>query len=156
MLFPSVEPSTYPNATQHDTLPDSCPKDSGKPVKRSAKKKGKGNNDINCKGKKATHWVSRCAHNKPKENIDQQPIMLSEDSDSEIEWFLIEEYPYSHGLCSFKPYDFVMNLPPCLKDDPNYPGIKLDRETTGQLRSSSPMNTQPVQPQCNECKPWLD
>jgi hypothetical protein len=81
-LFPSVEPSTYLNATQHDTLPDSCPKDGGKPVKRSAKKKGKRNNDINYKGKKAACWVSRCARNKPKENIDQKPILLSEDSDS--------------------------------------------------------------------------
>jgi hypothetical protein len=65
-LLTSVEPSTYPNATQPDTLPDSCPKDGGKPVKRSAKKKGKGNNDINYKGKKAMHWVSWCACNKPK------------------------------------------------------------------------------------------
>jgi hypothetical protein len=37
-----------------------------------------------------------------------------------------------------------------------YPGIKLDRGTAGQLRSSSPVNTQPDQPQCNECKSWLD
>jgi hypothetical protein len=155
-LFPSVEPSTYPNTTQPDTLPDSCPKDGGKPVKKSAKKKGKGNSDINYKGKKAARWVSRCARNKPKENTDQKPILLSEDSDSEIERFLTEEYPYSHGLCSVKPYDYVTNLPPCLRDNPNFPGIKLDREPTGQIRSSSPVNTQPVQPQCNECQSWLD
>jgi len=155
-LLPSVEPSTYPNDAQLETLPDSCLKDSGKPVKRSARKKGKGNNDINCKGKKAVRWVSRCAHNKPKENTDQQPILLSEDSDSEIEWFLTEEYPYSHRLCSVKPYDYVTNLPPCLRDDPNFPRIKLDREPTGQIRSSSPVNTQPVRPQCNECQSWLD
>ena len=46
-LFPSVEPLTYLNTTQPNTLPDSCPKDGGKPIKRSARKKGKGNNDIN-------------------------------------------------------------------------------------------------------------
>jgi hypothetical protein len=91
MLFPYVEPSTYTNATQPDTLTDSCPKDGGKPVKRSAKKKGKSNSDINCKGKKATCWVSWCAHNKPKENTDQKPILLSEDFDSKIERFLTEE-----------------------------------------------------------------
>jgi hypothetical protein len=114
-LLPSVEPSTYPNDDLPDTLPDSCSKDSAKPVKRPARKKGKGNNDVNCKGKKAVHWVSRCARNKPKQNTDQKPIVLSEDSDSEIERFLTEEYPYSHGLCSVKPYDYVSNLPPCLK-----------------------------------------
>jgi hypothetical protein len=155
-LLPSVEPSTYPNTTQPDTLPDSYPKDGGKPVKKSAKKKCKGNSDINYKGKKAARWVSRCARNKPKENTDQKPILLSEDSDSEIERFLTEEYPYSHGLCSVKPYDYVTNLPPCLRNNPNFPGIKLDREPTSQIRSSSPVNTQPVRPQCNECQSWLD
>jgi hypothetical protein len=155
-LLPSVEPSTYPNDTLPDTLPDSCLKDSAKPVKRSAKKKGKGNNDVNCKGKKAACWVSRCARNKPKQNTDQKPILLSEDSDSEIERFLTEEYPYSHGLCSVKPYDYVTNLPPCLRDDPNFPGIKLDSGTAGKLRDSSPVITRPDQPQCNECKSWLD
>jgi hypothetical protein len=81
---------------------------------------------------------------------------LSEDSDSKVERFLTEEYPYSHGLCSVKPYDYVTNLLPCLKDDPNYPRIKLDRGTDGQFKSSSSVNAQPDQPQCNECKSWLD
>jgi hypothetical protein len=94
-LLPSVEPFTYPNTTQPNNLPYSCPKDSGKPVtvKKSARKKGKGNSDINYKGKKTTRWVSRCARNKPKENTDQKTIMLSEDSNSKIERFLTEEYP---------------------------------------------------------------
>jgi hypothetical protein len=49
--------------------------------------------------------------------------MVSEDSGSEIERFLAEEYPYSYGLCSDKPYDYVTNLPPCLKDNPDFPGM---------------------------------
>jgi hypothetical protein len=81
---------------------------------------------------------------------------LSEDSNSEIERFLTEEYPYSHNLCSVKPYDYVSNLPPCLRDDPNFPGIKLNSGTPGNLRDSSPVITRPDQPQCNECKSWLD
>jgi hypothetical protein len=81
---------------------------------------------------------------------------LSEDSDSEIEWFLTEEYPYSHDLCSVKPYDYVSNLLPCLRDDPNFHGIKLDSGTAGKLRDSSPVTTRPDQPQCNECNSWLD
>jgi hypothetical protein len=71
-LLPSVEPSTYPNDNLPHTLPDSCLKDSVKPIKRFAKKKGKGNSDVNSKGKKVVHWVSRCAHNKPKQNKDQK------------------------------------------------------------------------------------
>jgi hypothetical protein len=133
-LLPTVEPSTYPNADLPDTLPDPCSKDNAKTVKRPARKKGKGNTDVNSKGKKAARWVSRCARNKPKQNTDQKPIVLSEDSDSEIERFLTEEYPYSHGLCSVEPYDYVSNLPPCLKDDPNFPGIKFDSGTPGNLK----------------------
>jgi hypothetical protein len=144
-LLPSVEPSTYPNNNLPDTLPDSCLKDNANPVKKSAKKKGKVNNDVNCKGKKVVRWVSRCARNKSKQNIDKKLIVLSEDSDSEIERFLTEEYPYSHDLCSIKPYEYVTNLPPCLRDDPNFPGIKLDSGTAGKLRDSSPVITWPNQ-----------
>jgi hypothetical protein len=140
-LLPSVEPLTYPDTTQTDTLPDSYPKDGGRPIKKSAKKKCKGNSDINYKGKRVARWISRCARNKPKENADRNPIELSEDSDSKIERFLTEEYPYSYGLCSVEPYDYVTNLPPCLKDNPNFPGIKLDREPTSQMKSSPPINT---------------
>ena len=87
--------------------------------------------------------------------------MVSEDSDSEIERFLTEEYPYSYGLCSGKPYDYVTNLPPCLKDNPDFPGIKLNSEPIGRMETSPPVNTvtantQSIQPQCNECQSWLD
>jgi hypothetical protein len=53
--------------------------------------------------------------------------MISEDSDSSIERFLAEE-----GFCGDEtPCDFVDNLPPCLRDNPDYPGIKPPRETRG-------------------------
>jgi hypothetical protein len=84
-LILSVEPSTYPNDDLPDTLPESCSKDSARPIESPARKKGKGNIDVNSKGKKAAHWVSRCARNKPKQNTDQKPIVLSEDLDSKIE-----------------------------------------------------------------------
>jgi hypothetical protein len=87
--------------------------------------------------------------------------VLSEDSDSEIERFLAEEYPYSYGLFSDKPYDYVTNLPPCLKDNPNFPGIKLSNEPTSQMEDSPPVNTitantQSTQPLYNECRSWID
>lgn len=157
----NVEPSTYPDTTQPDTLPDLYPKGGVKSVRKSAKKKCKGNVDINYKSKKSAHWVSRCARNKPKPCADQTAIVLSKDSDSEIERFLTEEYPYSYGLCSGKPYDYVTNLPPCLKDNPDFPGIKLSSEPTGQMENSPTVNTittntQSIQPQCNECQSWTD
>jgi hypothetical protein len=51
-LLPTVEPSTYPNADIPDTMPISCSKDNAKTIKKPARKKGKGNTDVNSKGKK--------------------------------------------------------------------------------------------------------
>jgi hypothetical protein len=125
-------------------------------------KKLKGIVDVNYKNKKATCWVSRCARNKPKPCADiKNTIEVSEDSDSEIERFLAEEYPYSYGLCPEKPYDYVTNLPPCLKDNPLFPGIKLHDEPTCQMDDSPAVNTisantQSLQPHCNECRSWID
>jgi hypothetical protein len=155
-LLPPVKPSNCPNIDLPDTMPDPCSKDNTKTVKRPVRKKGKGNTDANSKGKKNARWISRCARNKPKQNTDQKPIVLSEDSDSEIERFLAEEYPYSHGLCSVEPYDYVSNLPPCLKDDPNFPGIKFDSGTPGNLKEPSPVVARPDQPPCTQCNSWLE
>jgi hypothetical protein len=107
------------------------------------RKKDNSDTTVDRRGKKNARLISRLARNKPKQNIDQNPIVLSEDSDSDIERFLAEEYPYSHGLCSKKPYDYVSNLPPCLKNDPNYPGIKLHKETPGNLNKPSPVIPKP-------------
>jgi hypothetical protein len=160
-LISNVEPSTYPDTTQPDILPYLYPKGGVKSVKKSAKKKCKGNVDINYKSKIVARWVSQCAPNKPKPCADQNTIVLSKDSDSEIQRFLTKEYSYSYGLCSGKPYDYVTNLPQCLKDNPNFPGIKLNSEPTGQMENSPPINTitantQSIQPQCNECQSWID
>jgi hypothetical protein len=82
--------------------------------------------------------------------------MLSEDSDSDIERFLDEEYPYSHGLFSKKPYDYVSNLPPCLKNDPNYPGIKLHKKTPGNLNKPFHVMPKPEQQSCIQCNAFLE
>ena len=58
-------------------------------------KKTKANPTVNAKGKKNARIISRMARNKPKPTIEQKPIVLSEDSDSDIERFLANEYPYS-------------------------------------------------------------
>jgi hypothetical protein len=74
---------------------------------------------------------------------------------------LAEEYPYSYGLCPDRPYNYVTNLPLCLKDNPDFPGIKLSNEPTGPMDDSPPVNTisadtQSILPHCNECRYWID
>jgi hypothetical protein len=62
---------------------------------------------VNTKGKINARLISRMARNKPKTPVDPNPIVLDEDSDSEVEHFLASEYPYSEGLCAEPSYDFV-------------------------------------------------
>jgi hypothetical protein len=108
----------------------------------------------NTRGKKNARLISRMARNKPKPPIKLEPIVVSEDSDSEVERFLTEEYPYSEGLCGKPPYDFVKNLPPCLRDNPDFPGIEPPHETLGE--SSKPPSVQTVAPPCDQCGLWLE
>jgi hypothetical protein len=133
ILFPSPKPSVDPDID----LPDIITK-KVEVVKKPVNKKVKGNPTVDGKGKKNARLISRLAWNKPKPNVDQKLIVLSEDSDSDIERFLASEYPYSQGLCSEPAYDFVSNLPPCLKNNPSYPGIKLPSETLDVLNKPSP------------------
>jgi hypothetical protein len=50
----------------------------------------------------------------------------------------------------------VSNLPPCLQDDPNYPGIKLPCEAPGHLSKPSPALFKPTVPPCDQCSSWLE
>jgi hypothetical protein len=92
----------------------------------------------------------------PSKTLTRKPIVLSEDSNSEIEHFLTEEYPYSHGLCSMEPYDYVSNLPLCLKNDPKFLRIKLHSDTPGNLKEPSPVMPRPNQSPCTQCDSWLE
>jgi hypothetical protein len=119
-------------------------------------KKLKANLAANAKGKRNAHLISRMARNKPKPPVEPNPIVLSEDSDSEVDHFLASEYPYSQGLCAEPSFDFVSNLPPCLKDDPNYPGIKVPCETLDHLPKPSLSLSKPTQTPCDQCNSWLE
>jgi hypothetical protein len=123
-------------------------------IDKPATNKPKAKAGANSKGKKNARLISRMARNKPKPPTKLEPIVVSEDSDSEVERFLADEYPYSEGLCNKPPHDFVENLPPCLWDDPNFPGIKLPHETLGE--SSKPSTAQPVATPCDQCGLWLE
>jgi hypothetical protein len=159
---PNMEPSTYPDATQLDNQPDSYPKSCTKTIKKPTGKKLKGSVDVNYKNKRAGCLISRCARNKSKPCADiKNTIEVSEDSHSEIESFLAEEYPFSYGLCPYRPYDYVSNLSLCLKDNPEFPGIRLCDETTCKVDDSPTVNAisanaQSLQPQCNDYRSWID
>jgi hypothetical protein len=125
-------------------------------IKRPVSKKPKTNPTANAKGKKNARMISRMARNKPKPSVEQNPIVLSEDSDSDIECFLASEYPYSQGLCPEPPYNFVLNIPPCLKNNPNYPGIKPPNETLSDVIKPSPALSKPTQSSYDQCDLWLE
>jgi hypothetical protein len=139
-------PKPLPNSPTD--LPHSVNKDveTIKPVAKKPKDKP----TANSKGKNNARLISRMARNKLKPPVNPDPIILSGDSDSEVERYLASEYPYSEGLCSKPSYDFVKNLPPCLQNDPNYPGIKLPCETLGDSSKPSPALSQPVVPPCDQ------
>jgi hypothetical protein len=102
------------------------------------------------RNKKNARMISCMERNKAKPPAKTEPIMISEDSDSSIERFLAEE-----GFCDDEPpYDFIDNLPPCLRDNPDYPGIKPPLETCGE--SSNPPSAQKVATPCDQCGFWLE
>jgi hypothetical protein len=144
-----------PSADPKVDLPD-IGTDKSEPTKKPMSKKPKANPTANAKGKRNARLISRMARNKPKPSAERDPIVLSEDSDSDVERFLASEYPYSQGLCPEPPYDFVTNLPPCLRNDPSYPGIKLPNETLSHMSKPSPALSNPTQSSCDQCDLWLE
>jgi hypothetical protein len=162
VFSPNNEPSSYPNVIQQDSQSGSHPKDSTKTIKKPTGKKLRGSVDLNFKNKRAGHLISRCARNKMKPHADTiNTIELSEDSDSNIQKFLAEEDPISFGLYPNRPYDYVNNLPPCLKDNPKFLGIQLCDKPTIRMEDSPihnvvSANANSLESQCDECRSWID
>jgi hypothetical protein len=122
-------------------------------IVKTVGKKSKAKPTTNTKGKKISHLISRMARNKPKPLVNLEPIMLSKDSDSEVECFLASEYPYSEGLCAKPSFDFVLNLPSCLQTKPDYLGIKLPCKAPGHSFKPSP---EPAMSPCDQCGSCLE
>jgi hypothetical protein len=102
------------------------------------------------KSKRNARMISRMERNKSKPPVKTEPITIGDDSDSSIERFLARE-----GFDNDEPpYDFVDNLPPCLQDNPDYPGIKSSFETRGETSKPSP--AQKVTAPCDQCGLWLE
>jgi hypothetical protein len=87
-----------------------------------------------------------------------ESIEIHEDSDSDIERFLAQEDPN----CSEpdQPFDYVNNLPPCLKDNKEFTGIKIGQRPTVGSSDVLPHNytlPQPIAPaaHCEVCLHWI-
>jgi len=85
-------------------------------------------------------------------------IKIHESLDSDIDRFLAEEDPLSYQTDLNQSYNFVDNLPPCLKHSEGFPGIKLSNKSTAHVRDVSVHNQEAtiVQPQCDSCLFWID
>jgi hypothetical protein len=88
-------------------------------------------------------------------------IEVSESSDSEIDKFLAEEDPLSFEPYLDRPYDFVDNLPPCLKNNPEFPGVKLCKGSTIRMEGAPVHNLVcsdaiATQPMCEVCLSWIE
>ena len=59
--------------------------DKSEPTKKPISKKPKANTTANAKGKRNPHLISRMARKTPKPSAERDPIVLSEDSDSNVE-----------------------------------------------------------------------
>jgi hypothetical protein len=102
------------------------------------------------KSKRNARLISRMERNKSKPPVKTEPITIGDDSDSSIERFLARE-----GFDNDEPpYDFIDNLPPCLKDNPDYPGIKSSFETRGETSKPSP--AQKATAPCDQYGLWLE
>jgi hypothetical protein len=141
-----------PKPESPTSLPKSVPKQTE--VVKATTQKTRAKTGVDTRGKKNARLISRMARNKSKLPAKTEPIEVSEDSDSDIERFLSEEYPYSEGLCNKPPHDFVRNLPPCLRDNPDFPGIEPFHETLGE--PSKPSSVQPVAVPCDQCGLWIE
>jgi hypothetical protein len=138
---PNRKPSSYPKVIQQDSRSIAHPKDCFKTVKKPTGKKLKGSVDVNFKNKRAGRLISLSLRNKTNPRADIiSMIEVSESSDSEIDKFLIEEDPVSFGLYPDRPYNYVNNLPPCLKDNPEFPGIQLCDKSTIRMEDSPTHN----------------
>jgi hypothetical protein len=175
-----VYPTTFPSSTQacvtaihskplpdskvaeqtheKDTQPNVSVKNANRPVGKSSK----GDIDLGFKNKRDGRLISRKLRNKTNPHVNSiKMIEIHESSDSEIDRFLAEEDPLSFQTDPDQSYNFVDNLPPCLKHCEGFPGIKLGNKSTvhvGDVPVHNHGNSQVTvaQPQCEACLFWID
>jgi hypothetical protein len=140
-------------------------------VKSDVKKFGKGTKqqctDLGFKNKKVGRLISRKLRNQKDTHLSSiDPIEIDEGSDPEIEDFLVREDPEIQGsrrevIIHTEPYDFVTNLPPCLKGKEGFSGIRQDlKKTTGKteapLVDCVPRRSSISPVHCDGCLDWVE
>jgi hypothetical protein len=129
--------------------------DSKNPRKQSKKNQAM----LGFHNKRVGRLISRSLHNRSKPHVSSiDSIEIHEDSDSEIERFLAQE----DLICCKpdQPFDYVNNLPPCLKYSKGFIGIKLgQRPTVGSMDVLAHNYTLPqkISPavHCEVCLHWI-
>jgi hypothetical protein len=138
------------------------PNDSVKNLKKSTGKISKSNVDINFKNKRVRRLISRRLCNNSNSHVSSISIIeVHESSDSEINRSLAEEDPHLFEPHLDRPYNFVDNLPPCLKRNVEFPGIKLGNESNVHVEYAPVHNhvcsqETVAQLKCEVCHFWID
>jgi hypothetical protein len=131
-------------------------------VDKSHKQSKQKHTALGFRNKRVGRLISRSLRNRSKPHLSSiDPIEVNEVSDPEIENFLAEEDPDCHKSDPNQPYDFVNNLPPCLKDKGEFTGIRLGPgNVTGSIDATSldcTLHQQIVSPvHCEVCLHWIE
>ena len=128
----SKQQDADPRASEfHDHEKYACPNTFAKIVNRPSHKLSKNDSDIGFKNKMAWRLIFISLRNKLKSHMSSiKVIEVHESSDSEIEKFLAKEDPSYLKPDLSQTYNFIDNLPLCLKHSEGFPWIKLSKEPT--------------------------
>jgi hypothetical protein len=126
---------------------------------KHSRKQSKKNQEIGFCNKRHGRLISRSLRNKSKAHVNSiKSIEIHESYDSKIEIFLAEE----DQNCSEpdQPFDYVNNLPPCLKGGKGFTGIKLSQRPivdSGSVLTHNHAFPQPISPtvHCEVCLHWI-
>jgi hypothetical protein len=99
---------------------------SGNPSKHSKKNQAM----LGFHNKRVGQLISRSLHNRSKSDVSSiESIEVHEKYDSEIEKFLAEEDLNFSKSDPSQTFDYVKNLPPCLKENKEFTRIKLGQRS---------------------------
>ena len=111
--------------------------------------------------KRVGRLISRSLRNISKSHVSSiESIEVHENSNSKIEKFLEEEDLNFSKMDHCQTFDYVNNLPPCLKDNKEFTGIKLGQRLTvdsGSVLTHSHVLPQPIAPSVHfeVCLHWI-
>jgi hypothetical protein len=111
------------------------------------------------RNKRVGRLISQSLRNKSKLRVSSiDSIKIHEDSDSEFEIFLSQEDPNCSK--SDQPFDYINNLPPCLKYNKKFTSIKFSQRPimdSSDVLAHNYSLPQPISPtaHCEDCLHWI-